>query len=71
MIQLTCISLSLAKLSVESDFTSFLSQDSIELILSILDLSTTSTLILATLITVLSGIVYLTKYWRFFVDEEK
>ena len=71
VIQLTCISLSLAKLSVESDLISIMSQDSLELFLSILDLSTASTLILATIITVISGVVYLTKYWRFFLDEEK
>ena len=71
VIQLTCISLSLAKLSVESDFTSIMSQESLGLTLDILDLSTASTLILATLITVVSGVVYLTKYWRFFLDEEK
>ena len=71
VIQLTCISLSLAKLSVESDFTSILSQDSLVLTLDILDLSAASTLIVATLITVISGIIYLTKYWRFFLDEEK
>ena len=71
VIQLTCISLSLAKLSVESDFTSIMSQESLGLTLDILDLSTASTLILATLITVISGVVYLTKYWRFFLDEEK
>ena len=71
VIQLTCISLSLAKLSVESDFTSIMSQESLGLTLDILDFSTASTLILATLITVISGVVYLTKYWRFFLDEEK
>ena len=71
VIQLTCISLSLAKLSVESDFTSIMPQESLGLTLDILDLSTASTLILATLITVISGVVYLTKYWRFFLDEEK
>ena len=59
------------KLSVESDFTSILSQDSLVLTLDILDLSAASTLIVATLITVISGIIYLTKYWRFFLDEEK
>ena len=71
VIQLTCICLSLAKLSVESDFTFILSQDRLVLTLYTLDLSTALTLILATLITVISGVIYLIKYWRFFLDEEK
>ena len=29
------------------------------------------TLLAATVVTVLSGIVYLSKYWKFFLDEER
>ena len=70
VIQLTCISLILCKLALATDFVSFLAPEQYESLLSILDSASLISLILAAFITVLSGITYMTKYWRFFLDED-
>ena len=70
VIQLSCISLILCKLALAADFVSFLAPEQYESLLSILDSASLISLILAAFITVLSGITYMTKYWRFFLDED-
>ena len=69
VIQLTCISLYLAKIAIEIDFKEILPTD---LHLQAIELFTTSghlTLLAATILTVFSGLVYLIKYWGFFIEE--
>lgn len=70
VIQLTCICLFLGKIAVEDDFTGIFSAELQENLISFLLLSGQITLIAATIITVLSGIIYLSKYWRFFIEED-
>ncbi|MEJ6524889.1 MAG: CDP-diacylglycerol--glycerol-3-phosphate 3-phosphatidyltransferase [Opitutales bacterium] len=70
VIQLTCICLFLGKIAVEDDFTGIFSPELQENLISFLLLSGQITLIAATIITVLSGIIYLSKYWRFFIEED-
>jgi CDP-diacylglycerol---glycerol-3-phosphate 3-phosphatidyltransferase len=70
VIQLTCISLYLAKIAIEIDFQEILPTElrhqAIELFKACGDL----TLLVATILTVFSGLVYLSKYWSFFIDED-
>ena len=70
VIQLTCICLFLGKIAVEDDFTGIFAPELQESLVSFLLLSGRITLVAATVITVLSGIIYLSKYWRFFVEED-
>jgi hypothetical protein len=56
---------------VEEDFTGIFSSHIQENLIHFLLLSGRITLIAATLITVLSGIIYLSKYWRFFIEEDE
>ena len=69
VIQLTCICLFLGKIAVENDFKDILPFDVLSSLSYILLLSGRITLVLAALITVISGIFYLSKYWKVFVDE--
>jgi len=71
VIQLTCICLFLGKIAVEDDFTGIFSLHIQENLIHILLLSGRITLIAATFITVLSGIIYLSKYWRFFIEGDE
>ncbi len=71
VIQLTCICLFLGKIAVEDDFTGIFSPSVQENLINMLLLSGRVTLIAATVITVLSGIIYLSKYWRFFIEENE
>ena len=71
VIQLTCICLFLGKIAVEDDFTGIFATELQESLIQILLLSGRITLIAATLITVISGIIYLSKYWRFFIEEDQ
>ena len=71
VIQLTCICLFLGKIAVEDDFTGIFAPELQENLIHILLLSGRITLIAATLITVISGIIYLSKYWRFFIEEDQ
>jgi CDP-diacylglycerol---glycerol-3-phosphate 3-phosphatidyltransferase len=71
VIQLTCICLFLGKIAVEDDFTGIFALELQENLIHILLLSGRITLIAATLITVISGIIYLSKYWRFFIEEDQ
>jgi CDP-diacylglycerol--glycerol-3-phosphate 3-phosphatidyltransferase len=70
VIQLTCICLFLGKIAVEDDFTGIFAPELQESLVSFLLLSGRITLVAATIITVLSGIIYLSKYWRFFIEED-
>lgn len=69
VIQLTCICLILAKLSMSVDFAHYSTQSWHQNLVLALDFSGSLTLLLATAVTVYSGIVYMAKYWRFFVEE--
>ena len=72
VVQLTCISLYLGKIALEVDFGQIFSGEE-ELhgqLVELLKISGDVTLLAATIITVFSGIVYLSKYWKFFLDEE-
>ena len=70
VVQLTCISLYLGKVSLQIDFKSTLPNDMHIQLVGLLKWAGDITLLAATLITVLSGIIYLSKYWKFFLDEE-
>ena len=70
VIQLTCISIYLAKIAFQSDGQGFFSSELQTQVIDILLWGGQLTLIAATLLTVFSGIVYLTKYWKFFIAEE-
>ena len=69
VIQLTCICLFLAKISVQYDFSGIIQHELHENLVHFLLLSGRITLIIASIITVVSGVVYLTKYWNLFIDE--
>jgi len=72
IVQLTCISLYLGKIALKVDFIQVFAGEE-ELHGQLIELLKTSgdlTLLAATVITVLSGIVYLSKYWKFFLDED-
>ena len=73
LIQLTCISLYLGKIALEFDFPQVFSgeQKLHNQLVKLLKMSADVTLLAATIITVFSGIVYLSKYWKFFIDEEE
>jgi CDP-diacylglycerol---glycerol-3-phosphate 3-phosphatidyltransferase len=72
IIQLTCISLYLGKIALEADFKQFfVGEEKLhKLLVDVLEYSGHITLLAATVITVFSGIVYLSKYWKFFLDED-
>lgn len=70
VIQLTCICLFLGKIAVEDDFTGIFSTELQENMINILLIGGRTTLVAATVITVLSGIIYLSKYWKFFIEED-
>jgi len=69
VIQLLCISLFLGQLSLEVDGTRFLDPDTNIQIIETLRWSGQISLIFATVLTVFSGIIYLVKYWKYFLDE--
>lgn len=69
VIQLLCISLVLGQLAMEADGNRFLTQDTNVRVIEILQWSGQITLVFATLLTVSSGIVYLIKYWKYFLDD--
>lgn len=69
VVQLLCISLFLGQLSVEVDGVHFLSIELNSLVIEILRWSGQLSLIIATLLTVFSGVLYLAKYWKYFLYE--
>jgi CDP-diacylglycerol--glycerol-3-phosphate 3-phosphatidyltransferase len=69
VVQLLCISLFLAQLAFEVDGTKILSPETNAQVVEILRLSGEISLIFATVLTVFSGIIYLVKYWKYFLDE--
>ena len=73
VIQLTCISLYLGKIALEFDFAQVFSgkEELHRQLVELLKMSGDLTLLAATIITVFSGIVYLNKYWKFFINEEE
>ena len=69
VIQLSCICLFLGKIAVEDDFGEIISETLHQDLIYYLLLSGRITLIIATIITVFSGIVYLSKYWNIFIED--
>ena len=69
VIQLTCICLILGKISAKVDLAEFANESWHQNLVLVLDNSGSITLLFATALTVYSGIVYLVKYWRFFIEE--
>ena len=70
VIQLTCISLYLAKIAIEIDFKEILPANRHAQAIELFKVSGDLTLLAATILTVFSGLVYLSKYWSFFIDEK-
>ena len=70
VIQLTCISLTLGKLALEVDLLPLLATEQHQQLLRLLDSASLLTLVLASFITVVSGVLYMGKYWRYFLDED-
>ena len=54
---------------MEADGNRFLTQDTNVRVIEVLQWSGQVTLVFATLLTVSSGIVYLIKYWKYFLDD--
>jgi phosphatidylglycerophosphate synthase len=69
VVQLLCISLFLAQLALEVDGTRILAPETNTQAVEVLRWSGEISLIFATVLTVFSGIVYLVKYWKYFLDE--
>ena len=71
VVQLLCISLFLAQLALQTDGIKFLTAEDDFYINAIefLKLSGQISLIIATFLTVVSGIFYLTKYWKYFLED--
>jgi CDP-diacylglycerol--glycerol-3-phosphate 3-phosphatidyltransferase len=69
VIQLSCICLFLGKIALEDDFGEIISGPLHQELINYLLLSGRITLIIATIITVLSGIVYLSKYWNLLIED--
>jgi CDP-diacylglycerol--glycerol-3-phosphate 3-phosphatidyltransferase len=69
VIQLLCISLFLGQLSLEVDGARFLDPDTNIQVIEALRWSGQISLIFATVLTVFSGVIYLVKYWKYFLDE--
>ena len=71
VVQLTCISLYLGKIALMVDFTDAFSEalPFHGKLVVFLKMGGDLTLLAATVVTVFSGIVYLSKYWKFFLDE--
>ena len=69
VIQLSCICLFLGKIALEDDFSEIISGPLHQDLIHYLLLSGRITLIIATIITVLSGIVYLSKYWNLLIED--
>ncbi|MDA8991578.1 CDP-diacylglycerol--glycerol-3-phosphate 3-phosphatidyltransferase [Opitutales bacterium] len=69
VVQLLCISLFLAQLALEVDGTRILAPETNAQAVEVLRWAGEISLIFATVLTVFSGIVYLVKYWKYFLDE--
>ena len=69
VIQLSCICLFLGKIALEDDFGEIISGPLHQDLIPYLLLAGRITLIIATIITVLSGIVYLSKYWNLLIED--
>jgi len=69
VIQLLCISLFLGQLSLEVDGARFLDPETNIQVIEALRWSGQISLIFATVLTVFSGVIYLVKYWKYFLDK--
>ena len=69
VVQLLCISLFLGQLAMEVDGYRFLDSTTNLQVIETLRWAGQLSLIFATVLTVFSGIIYLVKYWKYFLDE--
>ena len=71
VVQLLCISLFLAQLALQTDGTKIFAaeDDFYSNAIEFLKISGQISLIIATFLTVISGIFYLTKYWKYFLED--
>ena len=69
VVQLLCISLFLGQLAMEVDGYRFLDITTNLQVIDTLRWAGQLSLIFATALTVFSGIIYLVKYWKYFLDE--
>ena len=69
VIQLACICLYLGEMALRDDLSAQIPGNILRSLSDAVSASADATLLLATLITVLSGVSYLLKYWKLFVDE--
>ena len=69
VVQLLCISLFLGQLAMEVDGYRFLDITTNLQVIETLRWAGQLSLIFATVLTVFSGIIYLVKYWKYFLDE--
>lgn len=69
VVQLLSISLILGQLSLEADGDRFLDVEVNTQVTEVLRWAGQLSLIFASVLTVVSGIIYLTKYWKYFLDE--
>lgn len=65
VMQIVCVGLLLFAYAAEKDFSTFLSPSLIKLAYD----AGIATFVLATLLTILSGIQYIIKYWSFFIND--
>ena len=70
VIQLACISLFLGKMTLRDDLVGKIPENFYEPLHEAFSRAADATLILATLLTIFSGVVYLVKHWSLFIDEE-
>lgn len=69
VIQISCIFLFLAKIAIEDDFSGLIPQTLHQELIYNLLVAGRITLIIASVITVMSGVIYLSKYWKLLIDE--
>lgn len=70
VIQLACICLYLGEMALRDDLTAQVAENVYNPLFDAVSASADAALLLATLLTVISGISYLIKYWNLFVGEE-
>ena len=69
VVQLLSISLILGQLSLEADGDRFLDVEVNTQVTEVLRWAGQLSLVFASVLTIVSGIIYLTKYWKYFLDE--
>ena len=70
VIQLTCISLFLGEMTLRDDLVGKIPENVYAPLHGAVSNAADATLLLATLLTIFSGIIYLVKHWNLFTDKE-